>query len=113
MRPGSQAPFDDMHEDRNGHMHTDSGCFQCLDCSHWKCQHQPDPTAVDGHGQCDVPYCNCLEAVAVDGERTRCAFCGGYGERAVEPIPLDPQQLELRTCWVCGGSGDAQTAVAS
>lgn len=62
MRPGSQAPFDDMHEDRNGHQHSDFDCFECV-CGDPACWHVPNPEARNCRGECDRPNCQCPQAV--------------------------------------------------
>jgi hypothetical protein len=56
-------PFDDMHEDRNGHQHADSDCFVCEACTHPACWHVPDPAARNLRGECDRPTCDCPQAL--------------------------------------------------
>lgn len=60
------APFDDMHEARDGHQHSDFDCFDCQDCGHMACWHVPDPSARNCVGECDQPGCECPEAVIAE-----------------------------------------------
>lgn len=69
MRPGSQAPFDDMHEDRDGHMCAGDGCFECV-CGDTACWHVPDPSARNCRGECDRPNCQCSAAVFAEDAET-------------------------------------------
>jgi hypothetical protein len=62
MNAREHKPFDDMHEDRNGHQHADSDCFECV-CGDPACWHAPDPSARNCRGECDRPNCECPAAV--------------------------------------------------